>query len=173
MRVRPLLAAVLVVLPLLGACGGQDEVTMPPLTPEPGDSQFADTTTTAAAAASAKETLPARMALYKYLRGIAVGNAKACAYLTAAYQQQVFGGPASCRTGFAQARAKLRPQDLAALRGVTVPVCQAGPGDGIYTVRFADLAWKGAPARPGGLLAASFTLRRTGAYWQITTAAAD
>ncbi|GAA1779510.1 hypothetical protein [Actinomadura chokoriensis] len=172
MRVRPLLAAVLVVLPLLGACGGQDEVTMPPLTPEPGDSQFADTTTTATtatAAASAKETLPARMALYKYLRGIAVGNAKACAYLTAAYQQRVFGGPAACRTGFARARAKLRPEDLAALRGVTVPVCQPGPGDGVYTVRFADLAWKGAPARPGGLLKTTFTLRKTGPYWQITT----
>ena len=173
MQVRPLLAAVLVALPLLSACGGQDEVTMPPLTPEPGDSRFADTTTTAAAAESAKETLPARLAHYKYLRGVAVGNAKACAYLAPAYQQKVFGGPAACRTGLAKARAKLRPQDLAALRGVTVPVCRAGPGGGVYTVRFEDLAWQGEPARPGGLLAASFTLRKTGAYWQITTAAAD
>jgi hypothetical protein len=168
--VRPFLAAVLIALPLLGACGGQDEVTMPPLTPEPGDSRFADTATTAA---SAQETLPARLALYKYLRGIAVGNPKACAYLTPAYQQEVFGGPAACRTRFAGARATLHPRDLAALRGVTVPVCRTGAGTGVYTVRFEDLAWKGEPARPGGLLAASFTLRRTGAHWQITTAAAD
>ncbi|MEU5993784.1 hypothetical protein ABZ806_32835 [Spirillospora sp. NPDC047418] len=168
MQVRPLLAAVLVALPLLSACGGQEEVTMPPLTPEPGDSRFADTTTAAATTTSAKETLPARLALYKYLRGVAVGNAKACAFLAPAYQQKVFGGPTACRTRFAKARAKLRPQDLAALRGVTVPVCRPGPGDGTYTVRFEDLAWKGAPARQAGLLAPSFTIQRTGQNWQIT-----
>jgi hypothetical protein len=163
--VRPLLAAVLVVLPLLGACGGRDEVTMPPLTPEPGDSQFVVTRETT----SAKESFPARLALYRYLRGIAAGNPKSCAFLTPAYQRRVFGGPAACRTGFAQARAKLRPQDLAALRGVTVPVCEPGPGEGDYTVRFEDLAWKGEPARPGGLLTESFTLHKTGPYWQITS----
>ncbi len=174
MHARPPRAAALLVplfvLPLLGlgACGGQDEVTMPPLTPEPGDSQFLDAPEPTASAASAKETLPARLALFKYLRGVAAGNAKVCAYLTPAYQREAFGGPAACRTGFAAARAKLRPQDIAALRGVTVPTCEAGPGDGEYTVRFEDLAWKGEPARPGGPLAASFTLRKTGAYWQIT-----
>lgn len=165
MPVRPFVAAVLVVLPLLGACGGQDKVTMPPLTPEPGDSQLVDTTATT----SGKESFPARLALYKYLRGIAAGNAKACAYLTPAYQREVFGGPTACRSRFAQARAKLRPQDLTALRGVTVPVCEPGPGDGDYTVRFEDLAWKGAPAAPGGLLTTTYTLRKSGPYWQITT----
>ncbi|MFA1548560.1 hypothetical protein [Actinomadura chokoriensis] len=164
MAVRPFLAAVLVVLPLLGACGGQDKVTMPPLTPEPGDSQLVDTTGTV----SAKESFPARLALYKYLRGVAAGNARVCAYLTPAYQREVFGGPAACRAGFAQARARLRPQDVLALRGVTVPVCEPGPGNGDYLVRFEDLDWKGEPARPGGLLTASFTLSRSGAYWQIT-----
>ncbi|NKZ06278.1 hypothetical protein [Actinomadura latina] len=164
MPVRPFLAGVLIVLPLLGGCGGQGEVTMPPLTPEPGDSQFADT----AAARTAQESFPARLALYRYLRGIAAGNAKACAYLTPAYQRAAFGGPAACRSGFAKARAKLSPQDLAALRGVTVPVCEPGPGEGGYTVRFEDLAWKGEPARPGGLLTATFTLRKSGPYWQIT-----
>ena len=165
MHVRPLLAAVLVVLPLLGACGGPDKVTMPPLTPEPGDSQPVDTT----AATSGAESFPARLALLKYLRGVAAGNAKACAYLTPAYQRAVFGGPAACRTGLARARAKLHPQDLTALRGVTVPVCEAGPGDGDYTVRFEDLSWKADPATPGGLLTDTFTLRKTGPYWQITT----
>lgn len=170
MYARPLLAAALLVLPLLGlgACGGQDEVTMPPLTPEPGDSQFFDVPASTAATASAKETFPARLVLFKYLRGVAAGNPKVCAYLTPAYQREAFGGPAACRTGFAAARATLRPQDIAALRGVSVPACEPGPGEGEYTVRFEDLAWKGEPARVGGPLAASFTLRKTGAYWQIT-----
>ncbi|MFG1850390.1 hypothetical protein [Actinomadura geliboluensis] len=170
MYARPLLAAALLVLPLLGlgACGGQDEVTMPPLTPEPGDSQFFDVPASTAATASAKETFPARLVLFKYLRGVAAGNPKVCAYLTPAYQREAFGGPAACRTGFAAARATLRPQDIAALRGVSVPACEPGPGEGEYTVRFEDLAWKGEPARAGGPLAASFTLRKTGAYWQIT-----
>ncbi|NVI87976.1 hypothetical protein [Actinomadura sp. BRA 177] len=165
MPVRPLLVAVLAVLPLLGACGGQDEVTMPPLTPEPGDSQFTDTRATT----STEESFPARLALYKYLRGIAAGNPKACVYLTPAYQREVFGGPTACRSGFAKARANLSPQDITALRGVTVPVCEPGPGNGDYTVRFEDLAWKGAPAVPGGLLTTSFTLRKSGPHWQITT----
>ncbi|TDD69599.1 hypothetical protein E1293_35630 [Actinomadura darangshiensis] len=162
MRVRLPLAA-LMLLPLLGACGGKGEVTMPPLTPEPGDSQLADTSTTL----NPKETLPARAALYKYLRGIGAGNAKACAYLAPEYEQRVFGAPGRCREKLGPARAKLRPQDVAALRGVTVPTCEEGPDEGNYVVRFADLKWKGEPARPGGLLAASFTLRKTGDYWQI------
>jgi hypothetical protein len=138
---------------------------MPPLTPEPGDSQFAGTRATA----STQESFPARLALYKYLRGIAAGNPKSCAYLTPAYQREVFGGPAAGRAGFAKARAKLRPQDIAALRGVTVPVCEPGPAAGDYTVRFEDLAWKGDPAAPGGLLTTSFTLHKSDTYWQITT----
>ncbi|MEU9844238.1 hypothetical protein AB0C69_34065, partial [Actinomadura sp. NPDC048032] len=72
MRVRSSLAA-LALLPLLAGCGGGDEVTMPPLTPEPGDSRPAQAST----AAPARQTLPARLALYKYLRGISVGDARA------------------------------------------------------------------------------------------------
>ncbi|MEV4007925.1 hypothetical protein [Actinomadura sp. NPDC049753] len=162
MRVRPSLAA-LTLLPLLAACGGGDEVTMPPLTPEPGDSRPAQAST----AAPPRQTLPARLALYKYLRGISVGDARACAYLAPAYERRVFGGPGRCRSGLGRARAKLRPQDLAALRGVTVPTCEAGPGAGECTVRFEHLRWKSAPARPGGLLAASFVLRGRGSRWLV------
>ncbi|MEU4822295.1 hypothetical protein AB0H37_10525 [Actinomadura sp. NPDC023710] len=162
MRVRPSLAA-LTLLPLLAACGGANEVTMPPLTPEPGDSRPAETS----ADAAPRETLPARLALYKYLRGMAAGNARACAYLAPAYERRVFGGPGRCPSGLGRARARLRPQDLAALRGVTVPTCEEGPGAGDYTVRFEHLRWKGAPARPGGLLAANFVLRGNGNRWQV------
>lgn len=162
MRVR-LFLAVLLLPAALGACGGEDEVTMPPLTPEPGDSQWTDT----AGTTSSEESFPARLALYKYLRGIAVGNVRACAFLTPAYERATFGKPGGCRSGLSRARARLRPQDLAALRGVTVPACEEGPGDGEYTVRFEHLEWTGEPARPGGLLAASFTLRKSGRYWQI------
>ncbi|WP_149259190.1 hypothetical protein [Actinomadura sp. K4S16] len=164
MRARRFVAA-LTLLPLLAGCGGGNEVTMPPLTPEPGDSRPAPDAS--ASAAPQRRTLPARMALYKYLRGVAVGNVKACAYLAPAYERRVFGGPGRCHSGLGRVRAKLRPQDLAALRGVTVPACQVGPGGADCTVRFEDLRWKGAPARPGGLLAASFVLRRNGARWQV------
>ncbi|MGI5206902.1 hypothetical protein ACQEU6_35660 [Spirillospora sp. CA-108201] len=162
MRVRPSLTA-LALLPLLAACGSGDEVTMPPLTPEPGDSRPAGTSP----AAAPRQTLPARLALYRYLRGISVGSARACAYLAPAYERRVFGGPGRCRSGLGRARARLRPQDLAALRGVTVPTCEEGPGAGECTVRFEHLRWKGAPARPGGLLAASFVLRGDGNRWQV------
>ncbi|NDU72455.1 hypothetical protein GWI34_07430 [Actinomadura sp. DSM 109109] len=161
MHVHPAIAA-LALLPLLAACGGGDEVTMPPLTPEPGDSPPAVT-----AAAAPGRTLPARLALYRYLRGIAAGNTRACAYLAPAYERRVFGGPGRCRTGLGRARAGLRPRDLAALRGVTVPTCEEAPGGGACTVRFEDLRWKAAPARPGGLLAASYVLRGAGKRWLV------
>lgn len=164
MRVRVPVAAVslLTALAAAAACGG-DEVTMPPLTPEPGVSQLVDS----AGTTSSRESFPARLALYKYLRGIAAGNVKACAFLTPAYERAAFGRPDGCRIGLRQARARLRPQDVAALRGVTVPACEEGPRVGEYTVRFEQLKWTGEPARPGGLLAASYTLRKTGRYWQI------
>ncbi|WP_433474418.1 hypothetical protein ACQPZP_37560 [Spirillospora sp. CA-142024] len=152
----------MLLLPLLGACGGKDDVTMPPLTPEPSDSRFVVPSN----ASSPQETLPARLALYKYLRGVAAGNVKSCAYLTPEHERRVFGAPGRCRSGLARARAKLGPRNVAALRGVTVPVCAKGSG-GDCTVRFEDLRWKGEPASPGGLLAASFTLRKTRTYWQI------
>ncbi|WP_141581214.1 hypothetical protein [Actinomadura sp. WMMA1423] len=163
MHARPFLAA-LTLLPLLAACGGGNEVTMPPLTPEPGDSRLTEAPRDRSLP---RRTLPARLALYKYLRGVAAGNVRACAYLAPAYEQRVFGGPGRCRSGLGRARARLRPEDVAALRGVTVPACQVGPDGGDCTVRFEDLRWKGAPARPGGLLAASFVLRRNGARWQV------
>jgi hypothetical protein len=165
-RVRPFLPA-LSLLPALAlgpaACGGKEEAGMPPLTPEPGDSRLVDVT------APAKDSLPARLVLYKYLRGIAAGNVKVCALLAPAYDRAAFGRAGGCRSGgLAAARAKLRPADLAALRGVTVPVCDDGPGEGEYTVDFADLKWKGDPARPGGVLAANYTLGKTGTRWLIT-----
>lgn len=163
MRAR-VVPAVVVLLAALGACGGKDEVTMPPLTPEPGDSRPADR---AAATAASRESFPARLVLYKYLRGVAAGNARACALLAPEYERAVFGGPGGCRAGLAQARAKLGPRVLAALRGVTVPACEDGPGEGEYTVRFEQLEWAGEAARPGGLLPASFTLRETGRHWRI------
>ncbi|GAA2138689.1 hypothetical protein [Actinomadura napierensis] len=165
MRVRPLLSA-LPLLPALifgiGGCGGKDEVGLPPLTPEPGDSRLADLT------APEKDSFPARLVLYKFLRGVAAGNVKVCALLAPAYDRAAFGRPGGCRAGgLAAARRTLRPADLAALRGVTVPSCEDGPGEGEYTVAFGDLKWKGDPARPGGVLAAKFTLHKTGARWLI------
>ncbi|WP_242903293.1 hypothetical protein [Actinomadura terrae] len=162
MRVRPSLAVV-VLLPALAACGGGDGgVAMPPLTPEPADSRLGDT-----GGADGEETLPARLVLYRFLRGVAKGNVAVCAYLGPGYERATFGRTGGCRAGLGRARAKLRPQDLAALRGVTVPTGAAGPGAGEVTVRFEDLKWRGAPAGRGGVLAASFTLRRTGGRWLI------
>jgi hypothetical protein len=165
-RVRPFLPA-LSLLPALvlglAACGGKEEAGMPPLTPEPGDSRLADVT------APAKDSLPARLVLYRFLRGVAAGNVKVCGLLAPAYDRTAFGRAGGCRSGgLAAARSKLRPADLIALRGVTVPTCDGGPGEGEYTVAFGDLKWKGDPARPGGVLAAQFTLRKTGARWLIT-----
>ncbi|MFC5752950.1 hypothetical protein [Actinomadura rugatobispora] len=148
----------------LSACGGTDEVTMPPLTPEPGDAHPA---ATAAAAAPAARTKAARVVLYKYLRGVASGDVKVCASLSPAYERATFGRPGGCRTGLAQVRSRLRAEDVTALRGVTVPAAEAGPGDGEVTVRFEDLRWKTAPARPGGVIAARYTLQLTGARWLI------
>ncbi|MUN36640.1 hypothetical protein [Actinomadura litoris] len=160
MWVRPSLA-VLALLPALAACGGGGEVTMPPLTPEPADSRLTDT------GGDERRTLPARLVLYRFLRGVAKGNVAVCAYLAPAYERTAFGRPGGCRAGLGRERAKLGPRDLAALRGVTVPTGEAGPGAGEVTVRFEDLKWRGEPAGQGGLLASSFTLRRTGGRWLI------
>ncbi|MFC4049341.1 hypothetical protein ACFOY4_06580 [Actinomadura syzygii] len=162
MRVRVLFAVVFL-FAASTACGGEPDLSMPPLTPEPGDSRLVGGATRAAPA----DTFPARLALYKYLRGVAVGNVRACTYLTPEFERAAFGRAGGCRAGFLRARAQLRPQDVAALRGVTVPACEDGPADGEYTVRFEQLKWAGEPARPGGLLAAAFTLRKTGPYWQL------
>ncbi|TDD81240.1 hypothetical protein [Actinomadura rubrisoli] len=153
---------VVLVLASLSACGG-NEITMPPLTPEPVDSRLAGTSDT-----PPEQSLAARLVLYRFLHGVAAGNVRVCAHLAPAFERAAFGGPGRCRSGLRQARARLRPPDIAALRGVTVPVAEDGPGDGDYTVRFEDLKWRGEPARPGGLLAARFTLRKTGGRWLIT-----
>ncbi|WP_067453621.1 hypothetical protein [Actinomadura macra] len=164
MQVRPSLAvlALLPALAALAACSGDPEITMPPLTPEPSDTRLID------AAGPDPQTLPARLALYRFLRGVAAGDVRACAYLAPAYERTVFGRTGGCRTGLRQARAKLDAQDVAALRGVTVPAGETGPGDGDITVRFEDLGWRGEPARSGGLLAPTFTLRQIGGRWRIT-----
>ena len=166
MPVRPFLAALSLLpalaFPALSACGGKAEITMPPLTPEPGDTRLTDTTV-----AAPRASLPARRVLYRFLRGVAAGNVKVCADLTPAYERAAFSRPGGCRSGLLQARAKLRSQDIAALRGVTVPAGEPGPGTGEFTVWFEDLRWRGEPARPGGVLAARFTLRKTGGRWLI------
>ncbi|MEU5877356.1 hypothetical protein [Spirillospora sp. NPDC047279] len=114
------------------------------------------------------QDLAARTVVYRFLRGIAGGDAKVCSLLAPVYQRSVFGTPTGCRTGFGAARQRLRPKDVAALRKVVVPKGKPGPGADEYTVRFEDLRWKGEPARPGGVLAARFTLRRTGSGWVIS-----
>jgi hypothetical protein len=156
------LLAVPILALTLGACG-EGEVTMPPLTPEPGDPR-----PSAQAAAPPEQTRAARLVLYKYLRGVAAGDAKVCAHLAPGYQSAMFGESGGCRKGLGEARSRLRPQDVTALSGVTVPTGEAGPENGAVTVGFEDLQWKGEPPRPGGILAARYTLRQTGDRWLIT-----
>ncbi|MFI0353815.1 hypothetical protein [Actinomadura sp. 9N407] len=157
----PLLAVPILAM-ALSACG-EGEATMPPLTPEPGDQRPSTQT-----AVPAAQSLAARKVLYQYLRGIAAGDAKVCSHLTPGYESATFGAAGDCRKGLDEAKGKLRPQDVTALRGVTVPTAEAGPENGDITVGFEDLKWKGEPARPGGILAARYTLRQTGGRWLIT-----
>ncbi|MEU8797857.1 hypothetical protein [Spirillospora sp. NPDC048819] len=173
MRARPSFAApfllAVLLLPVLGACGGEDEITMPPLTPEPGDSRFASDV----GAASPKESLPARLTLYKYLRSIALGSTAACKYTSAEFDLARFGD-GGCEAGFRQARAGLRPEDVTALRGVTVPAAEEEP-DGAYTVRHEDLKWRGAPARlqpkpgspPLAFFLDTYTIRQYDGRWVL------
>lgn len=167
MRVRFGLLAVLSAVPisLLAACSGDDEPKIPPLTSEPGDPRPG-----AAVSVSAppKQGFAPRIVLFKYLRGVAIGDVKVCAYLSPEYERDVFGSAGGCATGLGQAKQSLRPQDITALRGVTVPAGEPGPGAGEFTVQFADLVWRGDPARPGGVLAARYVLRQTGKRWLIS-----
>ncbi|WP_285694370.1 hypothetical protein [Actinomadura sp. NBRC 104412] len=149
------------------ACGGTDEVTMPPLTPEPGLETPASVGAATQASAAPKDTFPARLTLFKFLRGIAINDARVCAHLAPEYERTVFGAEGGCRRGLAQARSRLRPQDLTALRGVTVPTARPGSQPGDLVVDFATLRWRTAPARPGGLLASTYTLRQDGGRWLI------
>ncbi|MGK5559001.1 hypothetical protein ACSNOI_46110, partial [Actinomadura kijaniata] len=114
-----------------------------------------------------KQTQPARTALLDYLRGVGSGDTRVCAAMTPAYERAMFGREGGCRPGLAGERRRLRPKDLAALRTVSVPVAEPGPEPGTFTVGFEDLRWEGDPARPGGLLAARFTLRRSGKNWVL------
>ncbi|MGP4026578.1 hypothetical protein [Actinomadura sp. 3N407] len=173
MRARPSLAAPFLLpallLPALGACGGGDEITMPPLTPEPDDSRFAADI----GAVSPQESLPARLTLYKYLRAIAAGSTAACTYTSADFDRARFG-ERGCEAGFRRARAGLGPGDVTALRRVTVPAAEKGP-DGSYTVRHEDLKWRGGPARlqpkpghpPHAFFLDTYTIREYEGRWVL------
>ncbi|HEX2314425.1 MAG TPA: hypothetical protein VHJ17_11850 [Thermomonospora sp.] len=158
---------VLSAVPALGACGafaGSDEPAIPPLVWESGDPRLSDPSP---ATAPPGESLPGRVALYRYLRGVASGDVRACALLTPEYEESAFGEAGGCRAGLAAARARLGTRNLAALRGVTVPVARPGPGPDGLTVRFADLRWRTGRGTPGGLLAERFVLRRVDGRWLI------
>jgi hypothetical protein len=153
-------------IPALIACGAEADMSIPPLTPEPTISlPPADPAETADPAAG-KASYPARLALYNYLRGMAAGNPRACAYLAPAYDRATFG-KAGCRAWVPQVDRQLPAADLTALRQVVVPTATRGPGSADYTVRFADLEWRTEPAKPSGVLAARYVIRRIGARWFI------
>lgn len=154
-------AVALAVVPALASCsGGGSGSKQPPITEEPNSRPTAPPL-------PPKQALAARMVVFTFLRGVGSGDAKVCGLLAPEYQRLTFGKPGGCRTGFGAARKRFRPKDLTALRTVIVPTGEAGPGLGDYTVRFEDLKWKGDPARPGGVLAAVFTLHLTGKTWRI------
>jgi hypothetical protein len=164
-RTRPLFT-VLALLPALVACGDPEvDLSMPPLTPEPAitlppaEPEPMDPAVT-------KASYPARLALYNYLRGMAAGNPRACALLAPAYDRATFGA-AGCRAWVPQVGRHMAAAELTALRNVVVPTALPGPGEAEYTVRFADLQWRTEPAKPSGVLAARYVLRRVGARWFI------
>lgn len=166
MRLRFGLFAASLLVPVLVSCSrfSDKEPEIPPLTSEPGD-PLPDPTTPAGA--SAPQGYAARVVLYKFLRGVAAGDTRTCAHLARGYEGTIFGKPGGCETGLGQARQRLRPQDIAALSGVTVPAGQPGPTPDEFTVSYADLRWRGDPARPGGVIAARFVLRKEGGRWLI------
>ncbi|RAY14299.1 hypothetical protein DPM19_15095 [Actinomadura craniellae] len=157
-----LAVAPVVALCLAGCTLGAGEAGLPPLTPEP------DAPLVAATPAPAGPSYPARLALMRYLRGIATGDPRICVLIGPEFEESAFGAPGGCRTGLAAARRELSAADLAALRTVSVPTATIGPEPAGYTVSFAELGWRGEPARPGGLLADRYVLRRTGSQWIIT-----
>jgi hypothetical protein len=169
-RVRLLffrLLAALAVLPALTACGSQEtDLSMPPLTPEPTITLPPVDPAETADPAETKASYPARLALYGYLRAMAAGSPRACAYLAPAYDRATFG-TTGCRAWMRQVRLHVTATDLAALRQVVVPIATRGPGGADYTVRFADLQWRTEPAKPSDVLAARFVLRRVGGRWLI------
>ncbi|MQY07084.1 hypothetical protein [Actinomadura macrotermitis] len=158
MSVRPFLTALALCL-TLGACSDEKPVGSP-VPPAPGPKR--------PAAVRAEWSEAARAALASYLHAIASGDKGACALLAPEYERIAFGRPKGCAGGLRAARARLRPQDLKALRTVAVPTAEPGMHFDEVSVPFQDLAWKGEPARPGGLLAARYTLRKSGKRWLIT-----
>lgn len=165
MRMR-LPCTLLAFVPALVACGDSEtDMSIPPLTPEPAislppaDPEPVDP-------ALEKASYPARLALYAYLRGLAAGNPRACAYLAPAYDQATFGA-AGCRAWVPQVKRHMAAAELTALRHVVVPTALPGPGNAEYTVRFADLQWRTEPAKPSGVLAARYVIRRVGTRWFI------
>ncbi|REE98481.1 hypothetical protein [Thermomonospora umbrina] len=161
------LGLILSAVPALGACGAfdePDEPGIPPLVWESGDPRLTDPRPVTASAA---ETREARVVLYRYLRGLAAGDVRICALITPEYEESVFEGPRRCRGRLGTVRERLGARNLAALRGVTVPVARPGPGPGRFTVRFTDLRWRTGRAAPGGPLAERFVLRRVDDRWLI------
>jgi hypothetical protein len=160
-RVRLPIAA-LVLVPTLAACGSgaETDTSIPPLTPEP------TITLPPQDAAIERQSLPARTVLYRYLRNIAAGDPRGCGHLAPAYDRATFGSR-GCRNWMPEAARRLPAGDLNALRGVTVPIANEGPGQAEYTVHFTDLQWRTEPADPGDVLASSYVLRRVGARWLI------
>lgn len=164
MRVRlPIAAMALAVVPMVvvGGCGSKADTSMPPLTPEPTVPLPPEDP------AVLRQSYPARLVLYRYLRGVATADTRVCAYLAPAYARTAFGRT-GCRAWVAQAGRHLAPADLAALRQVTVPTATPGPGRGSYTVQYADLQWRTDPVEPGGVLRPRYVLRSYGARWRIS-----
>jgi hypothetical protein len=162
-RVRLPIAA-LVLAPMIAAtgCGSRADTSMPPLTPEPTITLPPEDGT------ALRRSFPARMVLYRYLRGMAAGDRRVCLYLAPAYDRDTFGRT-GCRAWIPQVRRHLSATDLAALRQVTVPTATQGPGPADYTVLFSDLHWRAHPARTSGVLAESYTLRHAGNRWLIAS----
>jgi hypothetical protein len=147
-----------------GACGGDSEPEIPPLTAEPGDPQPGAASTATLSPAQSKA---ARTVLQRYLRALGSGDERACTYLAPDYETAVFG-ESGCRTELAQSRREMDEADLAALRTVRVPTGEPGPQQDQFTVRFADLEWSAGPAQPGGLLEPRFVLQKTGSRWRVS-----
>ena len=163
MRVR-LLFTLLALIPTCAACGGSKvDMSIPPLTPEPTITLPPDAPLDPV---ETKASFPARLALDNYLRGLAKGNPRACAYLAPAYDRATFG-KAGCRAWVPQIKRQVPAADLAALRSVVVPTATPGPGAAEYTVRFADLQWRTDPAKPSAILPARFVLRHISGQWKI------
>jgi hypothetical protein len=163
-RVRlPIAAMALIIasMVVVSGCGSKADMSMPPLTPEPTVPLPPED------GAVLRQSYPARVVLYRYLRGVAAADVRACVYLAPAYARATFGRT-GCRAWVAQAGRHMAPADLVALRQVTVPAATPGPGRGSYTVEFTDLQWSTGRPEPGGVLRSRYVIRSYGARWRIS-----